>query len=106
GAGGGVVQPVVTPPAGPRTTASVLAALPQPMKAWELPAAALTNVAAWLADSVSGLPAGSAKLFTAKPTISAVAPAETFATAVFVSVTKANAGLPGELLVTTRLASE
>ena len=64
------------------------------------------NVAAWLADSVSGLPAGSAKLFMAKLTTSAVAPAETLAMSVFVSVANANEGLPGELLVSETSCTE
>ena len=64
------------------------------------------NVAAWLADSVSGLPAGSAKLFTAKLTIRAVAPAEILSMAVFVSVANPITRVPGELLVSVRSNTE
>src|SRR5207302_10154017 len=86
GALAGLTQVGVVTKGGPVTTANVFPALPQPVKPCELPAAAFANVAAWLADSVSGLLAGSMKLFTAKLTIRAVVPALMLLTAVFVSV--------------------
>src|SRR6185503_11008753 len=91
---------------GPVTTASVFARLAQPIKFCELPIAAFTNVADWLADRNSGLPAGSKKLFTAKPTIRAERPAETLLTDVFVSVTNASAPLPGALLISVTPVTE
>jgi len=86
----------------PVAVANVFATLPQPVKDCELPAGELRNVADCAAESVRGLPAGSAKLFTAKLTMSGVAPPERLATAVLVSVANANNGLPGVLLVSAR----
>jgi len=60
-------------------------------------AAAVVKVPDWLADRVSGLPAGNVKLFSAALTTKVVAPADTLVTAVLVSNVKACDGVPGEL---------
>jgi len=85
----------VTPASGAKLFPASPAAVNAPLS----PTAASVKVPLWLADRVSGLPSGKAKLFTAKLTVRDDAPPVTLVAPVFVSNAKAAAGLPGELLV-------